>query len=318
MNPRSMTLTVLAACCACGVHAVAASADTAPLPHSAASPAIDARVHALLAKVKQSLRPLKGGTFEMGDWGDGTGRHYDIEPTSRPLHKVTLDGFSMMAYKVTYDDFDVFTDATGNERIAMDEIYIKSRAPKRPAGVSWYGAKAYCGWLGTLTKLPFDLPTEAQCEYAARSGGKRVLYATDNGKIDRGRNFPREWQHGEKQPPLPDVGSYPPNPAGMYGMSEDTGEWVQDWFDPAYYKISPQKTPTGPGDGIEKVQRGSGGGSAEMSAAVFMRAGREPQTLETTFPNGLVGGEVMAPFPGYSSYNVDAFRCVINYALRKK
>lgn len=318
MKPGPMILQLVATCLACGSHVAAAGAEAVSSPQTASSASIDARVQALLAKVKQSLRPLKGGAFDMGDWGDGTGRHYDIEPTSRPLHKVTLDGFSMMAYKVTYEDFDVFTDATGNERIAMDEIYIKSRASKRPAGVSWYGAKAYCQWLGTLTKLPFDLPSEAQWEYAARSGGKRMLFATDNGKIDRGRNFPREWQHGEKEPPLPDVGSYPPNPAGLYGMSEDTGEWVQDWFDPEYYKISPQKNPTGPSTGTEKVQRGSGGGSAEISAAVFMRSGREPQTLQTTFPNGLAGGEVMARFPGYSSYNVDAFRCAINYAMRKK
>lgn len=129
---------------------------------------LDMRIQALLTKVKRSLRPLKGGTFEMGDWGNEDGVPYDFEATSRPLHKVTLDGFSMMAYKVTFDDFDVFTDAIGNERITMREREIAQRAPNRPAGVSWYGAKAYCGWLAKMTKLPFDLPTEAQWEYAAR------------------------------------------------------------------------------------------------------------------------------------------------------
>jgi formylglycine-generating enzyme required for sulfatase activity len=77
---------------------------------------VEARVANLLAKVKASLRPLKGGTFEMGDWGNEEGVPYDFDAHSRPLHKVTLDGFSMMAYKVTFEDFDVFTDATGNER----------------------------------------------------------------------------------------------------------------------------------------------------------------------------------------------------------
>jgi formylglycine-generating enzyme required for sulfatase activity len=218
----------------------------------------------------------------------------------------------MMAYKVTYEDFDVFTDATGNERIDMDENSIEERAPKRPAGVSWYGAKAYCEWLGKLTKLPFDLPTEAQWEYAARSGGKRVLFATDNGKVERPRNFPKEWEHGEKEPPVPDVGSFPANPAGLFGMSENTHEWVQDWFDADYYKRSPKKNPSGPTLGIEKVQRGTVGGKAEISAMVFMRKQAKPQRLRTTYPNGIVAGEVLVPLPGYSGYNVDNFRCAVN------
>jgi formylglycine-generating enzyme required for sulfatase activity len=273
---------------------------------------LDTRIKALVVKVKNSLRTLKGGTFEMGDWGTESGQHYDIDTWSRPLHKVTLDGFSMMAYKVTYDDFDIFTDATGNERISMGEDDIEGREPKRPAGVSWYGAHAYCEWLGRLTKLPFDLPTEAQWEYAARSGGKKFLFATDNGKLERPRNFPKEWEHGEKEPPVPDVGKFPANPAGLFGMSENTHEWVRDWFDADYYKNSPKKNPLGPDTGTEKVQRGSVGGKAEISAMVFMRASKPPQPLTPTFPNGVTGKEVWIPFQGYSSYKVDNFRCVVS------
>lgn len=160
-------MTVLLMCA--GVHALAAeieaAAPQAQLP--AANAELDARIQALLAKVKRSLRPLKAGTFDMGDWADENGLYHDMDTSSRPPHKVSLDGFSMMAYKVTYEDFDVFTDATGNERIGMDETHIKYRAAKRPASVSWHGAKAYCKWFGSLTKRSFDLPTEAQWEYAA-------------------------------------------------------------------------------------------------------------------------------------------------------
>jgi len=308
-STRLLTALVLYA----GVHVLATGGEASPaVTPPVPSADLDARIQSLLRKVKTSLRPLKAGSFFMGDWGDEHGRHYDFDTSSRPSHKVTLDGFSMMAYKVTYEDFDVFTDATGKERVRSTGRYAKDRAPKRPAGVSWYGAKAYCQWLGSLTKLPFDLPTEAQWEYAARSGGKKLLYATDNGKIERGRNFPKEWQHGEPEPPLSDVGSYPPNPAGLYGMSEDSGEWVQDWFDPDYYKVSPVKNPTGPRTGTEKVKRGTGEGDAEFASAVFMRIKIVPQPVSPTFPNGLTGEQGTEPLPGYSGYRHDNFRCTVN------
>jgi formylglycine-generating enzyme required for sulfatase activity len=296
-----------------GLHTLAVCAEEqAAATQPVATAAVGARVEDFLAKVKNSLRFIKGGTFEMGDWGTDSGLPYDIDKWSRPLHKVTLDSFSMMAYKVTYDDFDVFTDATGNERVNMDRISIRDRAPKRPAGVSWHGAKAYCQWLGKLTQLPFDLPAEAQWEYAARSGGKRVLFATDNGKIERPRNFPKEWIEEETAPPLPDVGSYPPNPAGLYGMSENTSEWVNDWFDEEYYKRSMERNPVGPDTGTKKVKRGSVGGRAEIAAMVFMRGAAIPQPLLPTYPNGVRAGEVMVSFPGYSGYNDVNFRCVVN------
>lgn len=296
-------------CASVPVLAPARPTAVAPVPEYD----INLRVQDLLTKVKHSLRPLKGGTFDMGDWGTESGAPWDMDTHSRPVHKVTLDSFSMMAYKVTYDDFDVFTDATGNGRVNMDEFSADDRAPKRPAGVSWYGAKAYCQWLTKETNLPFDLPTEAQWEYAARSGGKRMLFATDNGKIERGRNFPREWQHGEKRPALSDVGSYPPNPAGLYGMSENTGEWVTDWFDEGYYKISAVRNPAGPKAGTKKVKRGSVGGKAEIAAMVFMRTSAIPQPLEPTYAKETLEEE-MVPMPGYSGYKNSAFRCVANLA----
>lgn len=299
---RTIAICLLSA----SVHASAMAAPALP------SADIDARIKSLVAKVKSTLVPMPAGSFEMGDWGTDSGQYWDVDPFSRPLHKVTLDGFSMMAYKVTFEDFDVFTDATGNERVNMDPRYLHERAPKRAAGVSWHGARAYCQWLGKLTGLPFDLPTEAQWEYAARSGGKRVLFGTDNGKIERNRNFPPDGAYGKGELVLPDVGSFPPNPAGLYGITENAQEWVFDWFSPDYYEVSPELNPVGPSTGIKKVQRGSVGGKPEIAAMVFMRLNSLPQRLLPTFPNGIRAEKVMVPFPGYSSYVTDNFRCVSN------
>jgi hypothetical protein len=96
-------------------------------------------------------------------------------------------------------------------------------------------------------------------------------------------------------------------------MSENTGEWVNDWFGEDYYKISPIKNPVGPIGGTKKVKRGSVGGQAEIAAMVFMRAAAVPQPQHPTYPNGLdYEKRVMVPFSGFSGYKSSNFRCVVN------
>lgn len=277
---------------------------------STAETTSDARIKALVDRTLKHLVFLEGGSFEMGDWC-GPKTLCDITRKSKPLHKVTLDSFSIMAYQATYDDFDVFTDAEGEERINMDSFGRKNRSPKRHAAPNWYGAKAFCQWLGQQTKLPFDLPTEAQWEFAARSRGQNVLFATDTGKIDWGRNFPPKWEYEQPKPPVPDVGSYPPNPAGLYGMSEGAMEWVNDWYAPDYYKNSPENNPQGPETGSEKIMRGSVGGEIESANLVMMRTQETPRTTTMELrPQG--GFDKDIPIPGYSSLPSKAVRCVVN------
>lgn len=276
---------------------------------TASDETMKARVIALLDRTLKHMVFLEGGSFEMGDWC-GPQRVCDTERDSKPLHLVTLGGFSMMAYQATYDDFDVFTDAVGEARINMDSFGQKYRGPRKAASPNWYGAKAFCLWLGQQTQLPFDLPTEAQWEYGARSRGQRVLFATDSGKIERGRNFPPKWEYGQPKPPRPEVGSYPPNPAGLYGMSEGMTEWVNDWYAPDYYKNSPEKNPQGPETGTEKVKRGSTGTPAEAANLVMMRTQATPRGFEPKVVLGKPTEKV--EIPGYSTLPDTAVRCVIN------
>jgi formylglycine-generating enzyme required for sulfatase activity len=146
-----------------------------------------------LSAVKRNMVFLQGGTFEMGDWGpevNENGLPFDGTYDSKPLHKVTLSGFHIGKYPVTYAEFDMFTAARCLPRINQYSFAESFRKPDNPAGVTWQGAKDYCLWLAQLTGERFDLPTEAQWEYAARSGGKRFLYPTDNGEVEEGRNLP--------------------------------------------------------------------------------------------------------------------------------
>jgi formylglycine-generating enzyme required for sulfatase activity len=279
-----------------------------------------------MEKIKQdtlkNMVEFAAGSFEMGNPG-----YYGFDSAdTRPRHTVTLDTFAMMAYKVSYDDFDVFTDSVGEQRVDMDDFRVEYRAPRKPVGVSWYGAKAYCLWLGKLTGKAFDLPTEAQWEYAARSGGKDVLFATDNGKIDEGRNYPSDEQieASDKSKPLnsldsilatPDLGSFPANPAGLYGMIDyNSTEWVQDWYNPHYYEHSPTKNPTGgteqdsinaehPERGSRKVTRGLQSANPDMSGYVFTRGYHSQKMFSVVNKRPLVG------YTANPSYQ---FRCVLN------
>ncbi|MNF75161.1 Serine/threonine-protein kinase pkn1 [compost metagenome] len=250
---------------------------------------------------------VEGGTFEMGDFG-WVGE-YDPEnmcewpcgvprdelwflvpqADSRPLHTVRLDSFYMAKYHTTIDEDDRFRRFTGLPyyrmkltdeerrdnltkpyRVRVPEMF----APDFPAfSKLWQEAKNYCLWLGELSGLPVDLPTEAQYEYAARSGGRYVVYATDTGSTVRGLNVHK---NDDSYP----VGSYPPNPLGLYDMGDTAVSWVNDWYAADYYQNSPVDNPQGPETGTEKVRRGSDSVSAPQFAMTMWRHNDKPDLGE--------------------------------------
>lgn len=272
-----------------------------------ASPAVQALVH----KTKANLVFAKGGTFKMGDFGpETTPDKLPYVPSygyGSPVHEVQLDSFSIGKYKVTYEDFDVYTDAQGKQRIAMlrmDSEYRK--VPRIPAGVNWQEAKDYCLWLGKVSGLPFDLPSEAQWEYAARSLGKPVPYATSNGKYEQGHNVAsydqkQEMMKGVSSPQVYPIGKFPPNPLGLYDMASNGTDWVNDWFSDDYYAHSPRKNPQGPEFGTEKVKRGIA--SDYVTALAMYRQKQIPQVKPSTMDDGTIISD---------RYPSNGFRCVVN------
>lgn len=97
-----------------------------------------------------------------------------------------------------------------------------------------------------------DLPTEAQWEFAARNRGQYVQYPTSDGSIKNGINI----LHDDKTFVVP-IGQFLPSPLGLFDMSGNATDWVNDWYAEDYYANSPLIDPTGPESGTEKVRRGS-------------------------------------------------------------
>ncbi|MGP9637503.1 formylglycine-generating enzyme family protein [Psychrobacter sp. AOP3-A1-26] len=218
-----------------------------------------------LAQQKENMQFIKGGSYEMGDFGpklDWTeGMPISSGGDNKALHKVTLDSFSMNAYKATYGDFDIYSMVTGQPKEGMQESVIELHQPNAAAGIDWQTAQHYCQWLGQQLDVPMSLPTEAQWEYVARNRGQYVLFPTDTGEIDDGRNvwtFDQAREFSNKYNTsldVPIIGLYPPNPLGLYDMTNQNYEWMIDWYDGKYYGNSPGHNPQGPSTGKEKVLR---------------------------------------------------------------
>ncbi|AYO10369.1 formylglycine-generating enzyme family protein [Vibrio parahaemolyticus] len=268
---------------------------------------------------------VEGGSFEMGDFGapceipSGTPSRMDWSPDvqcfSSPntgetgaynLHKVTLDSYSIAKFETRFVDMewmrwinglpvakDFYNGSSDRATIERDsERYVYAMEDGQNTAASakkWQEAKDYCQWLGDVSALPFDLPTEAQWEYAARSRGQKVYFATNNGYAqlqgdhyfdpvsNRYIKYTDEEVNAARR--IEDVNAYPPNPLGVAGMSNQVSEWVNDWYAKDYYLVSPEHNPQGPESGTEKVLRDAAG-----TTMVFSRIHDIP-VLEWYFPS---------------------------------
>jgi len=126
--------------------------------------------------------------------------------------------------------------------------------PKRPVEqVSWDDAVEFCRRLSELEHggKRYQLPTEAQWEYACRAGSiTRYWFGDDGSQLGD-----YAWYEANSESKTHPVGQKRSNAWGLceYG---NVWEWCQDWYDKNYYAKSPTDDPTGPPDGSQRVLRG--------------------------------------------------------------
>jgi formylglycine-generating enzyme required for sulfatase activity len=186
---------------------------------------------------------IPGGEFLMGQ-ADG-------RDEERPVHRVSVAPFRLGRCQVTNAEYDEFRHATGRVMPPF-RMQPEFADPAQPVvGVSWFDAVAYCDWLSRQSGETFRLPTEAEWECAARAGAEQQLYPWGDQPVFERPAYHTRWTNA----PEP-VGAAAPNAFGLYDMCENVHEWCADWYDPAYYAVSPVDNPQGPPTGTRRASRG--------------------------------------------------------------
>jgi formylglycine-generating enzyme required for sulfatase activity len=205
---------------------------------------------------------INGGTFTMGSPANEQRREkYEVQ------HQVTVSGFYMGKYEVTQKEYQEIMGTNPSE-FKGDNLPVEQ--------VSWYDAVEYCNKRSQKEGLTpaytisetnvtwnrnangYRLPTEAEWEFACRAGtttpfstGNNITTSQANYDGNNPYNNNAKGEYREKTTP---VGTFAPNPWGLYDMHGNVFEWCYDWY--GDYSSGSQTDPVGAVSGAYRVIRG--------------------------------------------------------------
>jgi formylglycine-generating enzyme required for sulfatase activity len=204
---------------------------------------------------------IPAGRFMMGAReGD-----YHADRDERPRHAVVITRpFHMAVFELTIGQYV----AVMHER--PDAIALRPAHKGGPdatadnipvAGLTYEQAQSVCDALSALPAeiaagRTYRLPTEAEWEYACRGGTDNIYIGRDTLTFNDANFSPPDPAKPDRPARWMEVGSYPPNPWGLYDMLGNVREWCSDFRGP--YKPEEQTDPTGPRTGRGHVIRGGG------------------------------------------------------------
>jgi formylglycine-generating enzyme required for sulfatase activity len=173
-----------------------------------------------VVSIKTFIEPqvvvIPAGRFQMGS---------DKGQRERPIHTVNIaKPFSIAKYLITFDEYELFVKAM-NRELPSDEGWGRGKRPV--INVSWEDANAYASWLSEISGKSYRLLTEAEWEYAVRANTTTDYYW---GGQAMAKDF--AWYYANSDSKTHPVGQKKPNAFGLYDMSGNVWQWVQDcWHD---------------------------------------------------------------------------------------
>ena len=259
-------------------------------------------------EIPEGMVLIPEGEFQMGSDAAEAGDN------EKPVHTVYVDAFYIDIHEVTVGEYTRFVRETGSNPLPP---WASERSPtdKHPVvGVNWHDAMAYAKWANKR------LPTEAEWEKAARGGlsgekypwgntapdGTQCNYA-DKNTADLVWNF----DGGEQRITWADedvddgyifnapVGSFLPNPYGLYDMAGNVWEWCLDEYIEDFYTNSPRENPIAGMDIVDTIDK-----SLSITSLRVTRGGSYASAF-----NEMRSAQRNGTYPRREYYNV-GFRCV--------
>jgi formylglycine-generating enzyme required for sulfatase activity len=210
---------------------------------------------------------ILAGSFKMGSNDSDS---YDDE---KPVHGVTISRpFALGKTEVTQGQWKAVMGRL------PPELHFKTCGDECPVeGISWKDAKDFIAKLNLKTGKTYRLPSEAEWEYACRAGGKHKYCGSDDvGTV--------AWYDPNSDGKTHPVAGKKPNDWGLYDMSGNVFEWVEDCFAHSYSEA--------PNDGSARQGCGSDGqrvlrgGSLEFNSRYSRAAHRHIKLTGYLFFNG--------------------------------
>lgn len=218
---------------------------------------------------------LEGGAFTMGSSPQEAGHR----AWEGPQREVRVAPFAIGLREVSFAEWEACVAGGGCGNYApADKGWGRGARPV--IMVSWNDAQAYVKWLSSKTGKTYRLPTEAEWEYAARGGTATAYWWGDRyetGRAPRGKTE--------------ETGSGEPNGFGLYNVTGNAAEWVQDCYVNTFASAPTDGAAVTGGGGCQRVLRGGGWKADAADLRIANRSRLGAATRDTAIGFRVVAAE---------------------------